>query len=83
MKRNKQPPVIDEHQVIMSKIPNETILRMAMSMGLISSEKYDCLILIGESKQVEELMKELSSEERDALIATLQKLDKDGLISIT
>jgi len=82
MARKKKNPSIDIHQIIQNKVPNETVLRMAMDLGMISTEKFETLQKIGESKQVEELMKELSSDEQSKLIETLKKLDNDGLIEI-
>jgi hypothetical protein len=83
MARKKKITSIDARQTVLNKVPNEKILRMAMSLGMITTEKFETLHEIGESKQVEELLKELSPEASNKLIETLQKLDKDGLIEIT
>ena len=83
MARKKKITSIDSNQTVLNKIPNEKILSMAMSLGMITTDKFEALKKIGKSKQVEELLKELSTEERSKLIETLQKLDADGLIEIT
>ena len=82
MARKKKTIKIEEQQTIFNKIPNEKILDIAASLGMITTDKFETLKEIGESKQVEELLKGLSTEEQEKLIDTLKKLDKDDLIDI-
>ncbi len=82
MKQRDRDITINEKQVINSKITNDKVLRFAMNLGLISPENYDCMKVIGRSKQVGELMKEMSINTIDAITSVLHKMLRKGLISI-
>ncbi|HME51078.1 MAG TPA: hypothetical protein VKM55_02560 [Candidatus Lokiarchaeia archaeon] len=83
MKKLAQPIDIRETNQIRNKIPNEKILHMALMLGMIPLEEYNYLKAIGESKHVDELMRELSILELDTLVAGLKHLLHDQLIEIS
>lgn len=85
MKRHTQAIEIRGTNQIKSKILNEKVLRMALMLGMLPLEEYNYLKAIGggESKHVDELMKELSILELDTLVAVLKRLLHDRLIEIT
>jgi len=83
MKKYVQAIEIHETDQIKNKIPNEKILRMALMLGMIPVDEYNYLKAIGVSKNVDELMKELSIIELDTLVVALKHLLHDQLIEIT
>jgi Zn-dependent peptidase ImmA (M78 family) len=74
MKQRNRDVTINEKLVVSSKIPNERILRFALNLGMISRENYDCMKAVGKTKQVGELMKELSITSLDAFTGMLRKM---------
>ncbi len=82
MKRRDKNITINEKQVIRNKIPNERVLRFALNLGMLSRENYEYMKAIGKSKQVGELMKELSITNLDSTAVVLRGLLRRGLISI-
>jgi hypothetical protein len=82
MEQHHNELVIQEGQTIKSKVPNERVLYLGMSLGLLGRDKYEALKQIGESKPVSELVQELSSIELDILVDTMQALLKENFIAL-
>lgn len=82
MEKDHNDIVIQEGQIIKSKVSNERVLFLGMNLGLLGRNKYETLKRIGESKQVSELVQELSAIELDIIVDTMQELLKDKLIAI-
>ena len=82
MKRRDRDPIINEKQVVKSKITNNRVLGFALKLGMISREHYDYMRSIGRWKQVGELMKEMSINNLDAITGVLRKMLRRGLIAI-
>ncbi len=82
MKRRDRDTIINEKQVVKSKISNDRVLHYALNLGMITPENYDYLSTIGRSKQVGELLKEMSINNLDAITGPLREMLHKGLIAI-
>lgn len=70
------------YNTIKSKLGNKKILKMALCLGLLSPEKYKVMIAIGESKELDELVMDMTLEGLKKLEKTLKDLAKEKLITL-
>ncbi|MHA1684058.1 MAG: hypothetical protein ACTSUE_24175 [Promethearchaeota archaeon] len=70
------------YNTIKSKLGNKKILRMALCLGLLSPEKYQVMIAIGESKELDELVMDMTIEGLEKFEKVIRDLAKERLISL-
>ncbi len=82
MKHRASAVIFNENSVIQNKIPDAKVLLFALNLGMLSPIDYNALIAIGQSKQVGELMKDLSFPNLDVTKALLRGLLRRGLVVV-
>ncbi len=83
MRKQTEAIQLDSTRLVTNKVPNQKILRMALMLGMITKDEYTCLSAIGDSKEIDELARELATMGLDILVDVLKRLARNELIEIT
>jgi lipopolysaccharide biosynthesis regulator YciM len=83
MRKQTEAIQLDSTRVVKSKVPNQKVLRLALMLGMITQDEYTCLSAIEDSKEVDELARELATMGLDLLVDVLKQLARHELIEIT
>jgi hypothetical protein len=73
---------ITENSIIQRKIASERVLTFALNLGLLLPEHYKYMLTIGKSKQVGDLMKDLSIPDLATIRIVLRRMLRRGIIAV-